>query len=598
MPRAPVLIPEEKIEQVRQATDIVEVISQYVPLKRAGKNLVGLCPFHKEKTPSFSVNPEKQFYKCFGCGEGGDVFTFLMRHDRLAYPEAVRLLAERRNIDITPASAADPKQSEQKALLYQINQWAATTFRQFLLTSPEGKQALEYLEKRHISREASAEFKIGYSLPAWDSILTLGKKEGYAEPQLEKAGLVIRRSDGSGYYDRFRNRLMFPIQDAQERVIGFGARTLADEEPKYLNSPETPLFSKGSVLYGIAPAKQAMQERRRALIMEGYTDVIMAHQHGLRWAVAVLGTALGAQHVAVLRRYADEVTLVFDADTAGRKSSDRSLDVFVQEDLSANIAILPEGADPCDLLVREGAAKFQEVLDKAVDLLTFKLNMARASHDVGTISGRTAAAKSLLATVARCPDIIKRDLLVKRISEELGIRETVLRDSMRQSGSRGLETPAASANSVTDAQTEAERALVEIMLHCLDLIPEIEARMARIGFQRPQIKAVAEGIFRLYAKDGQVEPAELTAILGDAEQTRIVVDAVTEERHKGDYAAWLQQNLAFLEKRSLRLATQTAREGLLKAAKGGDPTEEARFLAEFHRAHKAMKSKRQNAHGL
>ena len=305
-------IPPEKISEIQRSLNIIDIVSDYIALKQTGRNFLGLCPFHHEKTPSFTVNVEKQIYKCFGCGEGGTVFNFLMKQEALTFPEAVKTLAEKANIRIDTFNTKEKSQGT--STLYEVNEKTTCFFTDMLLKTKDGKRSRDYVSSRLINDDSIRKFRLGYAPNRWDSIVNKAREWGINTQILEKAGLVISKQD-KACYDRFRNRLMFPIFDSQNRPVGFGARALDESLPKYLNSPETPVFNKSKTLYGINLAKESMNRNRKVLLMEGYTDVIMAHQHGIDWSVAALGTALTREHVRFLRRYCDKAILVFDADT-------------------------------------------------------------------------------------------------------------------------------------------------------------------------------------------------------------------------------------------------------------------------------------------
>src|SRR5262249_18913231 len=299
------IVPQEVLDDIRGRVDLVDLIGTYVPLRRAGERWKGLCPFHQEKTPSFTVNPKLGIFHCFGCHAGGDAFEFLKRHDRLDFPEAVRLLAERTGVPL-PTREGPRADTGSREALYRLSEWAAGRYEGWLWERDDAARAREDLGERGVSPETARRFRLGYAPEGWDHVLTAARREGFGVEALLEAGLVAARQSGSGHYDRFRGRLIFPITDTQGRVIAFGGRALAGEEPKYLNSPETPLYQKGQTLYGLALARDRMATARRALLVEGYIDCLMAHQHGFGETVAVLGTALTAHHLGLLRRYAEQ----------------------------------------------------------------------------------------------------------------------------------------------------------------------------------------------------------------------------------------------------------------------------------------------------
>ncbi|HEY7205217.1 MAG TPA: DNA primase, partial [Methylomirabilota bacterium] len=313
---------QQHLDEIRARIDIVEIVGQFVKLKRAGENWKGLCPFHTEKTPSFTVNPKRNIYHCFGCGAGGDAFSFLMRQDRVAFPEAVRALADRAGVALPDAGGRAPEAESKLEGLRRVMALAAE-FYTHSLWERGGEKARAYLEQRGVDAEVARRFGLGFAPEGWNALLTVMARQGIGEDALVQAGLALPRQNGPGFYDRFRGRLLFPIRDVQGRVVAFGGRALSGEEPKYLNSPETALYVKGQMLYALDVAKTAIRERSRAIIVEGYLDCLMAHQHGFDETVAALGTAFTAAQLGLLRRYADEVLALFDADAAGQKASSR-----------------------------------------------------------------------------------------------------------------------------------------------------------------------------------------------------------------------------------------------------------------------------------
>lgn len=435
---------QQHLDEIRSRVDIVEIVGQFVKLKRTGENWKGLCPFHTEKTPSFTVNPKRNIYHCFGCGAGGDAFSFLMRQDRVAFPEAVRTLAERAGVALPTAGRA-PEVDNKLEVLRRVMALAAEFYTQSLWERG-GEKARAYLDQRGVDPDVARRFGLGYAPESWNALLGVMAKQSIDEEILVQAGLALPRQNAPGFYDRFRGRLLFPIRDVQGRVVAFGGRALSGEEPKYLNSPETPLYVKGQMLYALDLAKAAIRDRGRAIIVEGYLDCLMAHQHGFGEAVAALGTAFTPAQLGLLRRYADEVLALFDADAAGQKASTRleemMNDVMDLQNLGwsvartggfekaghlpIRVALLPPGHDPDSLLRAEGAPALSARLEAARPLLSFVLEKALGDEDLATPRGRANAHARVALILSKVANAEEATALAREAARRLGVDSTQL----------------------------------------------------------------------------------------------------------------------------------------------------------------------------
>lgn len=554
------LFGDQKIEQVRQATDLVKLVSEFLPLKRSGSRWVGLCPFHNEKSPSFSVNPAMQIFKCFGCGAGGDAFKFLMLKEGLTFPEALRTLAERAGIAVEAAEARSKKPGEiGKTDLFKINEWAVGVYARKLAESPDCGHARRYLADRGVNAASTELFRLGAVPDAWDVLVREAARTERAAlpitpPMLTAAGLAMPRQNGGGFFDRFRNRVMFPIFDTLNRCVGFGGRTLGGDPAKYVNSPESAVFSKGRGIFGLNVAKDAIQKSGRAVVVEGYMDCLMPHQHGVGNVVATLGTALTAEQVRLLRRYAEEIVLVFDSDAAGENAADRALDVFLAESVDVRVAAVPSGKDPCDYVLAEGGDAFRRLLDQALPALEFKLQLIRKRMDAaGTLEGRRRAAEELLAAVAtgarfEAVDAVRRGLIVADLAKltdvpvgDLHVRIAAMKaeanraDANRaearnrtRAGNSGPE-PAAAGNppvgspiSATpptaeydpDARLKAERWVLGVLLKHPDYYAGVREMLGAENFRDPACGRLARELFAVL--EAAAENAADNAGIGDA----------------------------------------------------------------------------------
>jgi len=415
----------ELLEEIRAKNDIVEVISEYVALKQAGRTYKALCPFHTERTPSFSVSPDKQLFYCFGCGTGGDVFIFIERIENVSFPEAVRLLAERAGLSLSyEETVAERKAREEKELLYRVNEAAMDYFKWALINTREGSLAREYLKQRGIDEATIGKFGIGYALPAWDGLLRSLTAKGFSAEVVVKAGLAVKgeRGEATRPYDRFRDRLMFPIWDFNGKVVGFGGRVLGDSTPKYLNSSETPIFSKGRTLYGLHLAKEAIRSRGRAIIVEGYMDAIAAHQHGIGEAVASLGTSLTREQAGLIARYAEEVVIAYDADEAGRAATLRGLEILSgQAGLRVRVVGLPKGEDPDSFIRRRGPQAFIGLVNGALPLTDYRLELLFERNDPSSVEGRVRIVKEAVPVIASLANAVERVEYCKKLSFRLGV---------------------------------------------------------------------------------------------------------------------------------------------------------------------------------
>ncbi len=414
------------IDEVRSKTDIVSLVSEYVKLRKAGRSYVGLCPFHEEKTPSFNVDPDKQFFYCFGCGTGGNVFTFLMKKNGLSFPEALRVLADRAGVRLPPPSgrAGDAKARNQAERLREALLFAHTKYRE-QLESRRGDAARAYLERRGLSKETVDRFELGLAPDEWEFMATAAKRSGVDQGDLEKAGLLVARSSG-GCYDRFRNRIMFPIWDSGGALIGFGGRALGDDPAKYLNSPETPLFHKGKELYALNLAKPSIRTNDKVCLVEGYMDVISCFQHGIDFAAAGMGTALTREQARTLLLLTQKVYLVYDQDEAGKRAARRSIDVFRDLGGRSSIVTLDGAKDPDDFFRIKGASHFNDRLDKALLDVAFIYEETRGSVDVSSIEGKLKAQEIMVPILASLDSEFERSLYVEEISRDLGVRKESL----------------------------------------------------------------------------------------------------------------------------------------------------------------------------
>jgi len=597
-------IPQEKITEIQNALDIIQIISEYVHLKQAGRNYIGLCPFHSEKTPSFTVNPEKKLFKCFGCGEGGSVFHFIMKQEGVDFVEAAKLAASKAHIDLSYLNNQQNSSAiAEKTRLANINNFVAKLYHKILFNSEQGKIARDYLRKRHINEQSIKNFCLGYAPNGWDTLINVCKEHNISDKLLEKAGLVIPRKNGNAYYDRFRNRLMFPILDARKQVVGFGGRALDDSTPKYLNSPETILFNKSNVLYGIDIAKNAIQKQHKALLMEGYTDVIMAHQHGIDWAVAVLGTAISKQDqfLQQLRQYSNQIILLLDSDAAGIKSSDRNLDTFIEKDFDLKIAQLPKDYDPCDFLVEKSAEEFLEYVNNAKDFFSFKIGIAASKWDMSATQGRANAINDVLSTAMKIPDVIKRNLLIKRIAEEMSVDETALRSHLKKCNK---VTPGTTGNKQTaqqppDPSSRVERELLYLMLSHNIFIPKLLEEIGLEKFNNKAFSSIAEKIVALYHKEGVVTEADILHVLHDTNLSKMLMDIMSTKEFQTTASPEerLDECIHFFRKKKSREEIHHTKKKMLESVKvSADEKDIVLLLDEFHKKNRNIHAlKRQGA---
>ena len=420
------LISDDTIERIKGRVDIADIVSQHVSLSKAGQNLKGLCPFHHEKTPSFTVSPSKQIFHCFGCGAGGNVFTFLSRLTGASFPEVVRDLGQTVGIEIEERASYSSPQSVMAQTVERINQAATAWFQTNLRDERIGRQAREYLAHRGVESRMVDRFGIGVAPAEWDGLLRALTNKGFSQSDLASAGLVIARTNKSGFYDRFRARVMFTITDLRKRVVGFGGRVLGDDTPKYLNSSDTVLFKKSHTLFALDHAREAIAKTKTVIVVEGYFDAIALHQAGLAHTVATLGTALTSDHVQALRRFASNVVLLFDPDPAGVRAALRGLDLFVNSGLGVKVVTLPVGEDPDTYVRKEGPEAFARLEEQAPSLLDFALEQSLKATEVETIEGRIRNVDEILRILQKGEHPIEREERLKVVAERLGISQARL----------------------------------------------------------------------------------------------------------------------------------------------------------------------------
>lgn len=514
---------ESVISRVRESVDIVELVSGYVSLKKTGKNWVGLCPFHSEKTPSFSVNPDKQIFHCFGCGTGGDAFKFVELQEGLNFPEAVRRLADRGGITLpeTRDRGQDKKSEDEKKTLLRVMAEAAEFFRSEL-EGPAGSSARAYLAKRGVSDPSVRDFGLGYSRPEWDSLLRHFRHKGCQPGLLEKAGLVVRRSEGEGHYDRFRGRIIFPITDLSGNVIAFGGRVMDDSLPKYLNSPETPLYSKSNVLFCMDKAKDAARKNDHFIIVEGYLDAIACHQYGVRNAVATLGTALTDGHLRMMRRFTKQVKLIFDPDPAGVKAALRSFDLLSGSGMNVKVVSLPGGDDPDTFLKKSGYESFSACLRQAEPLMEFILRQVVRGGAGASIDEKKAWEGEMLGFIAKLPSGIERDHYLKKTAEALDVNEATLRQDLaqRREGPKAFRERAGAAERPSQ-RPKAEEMLIHLMLRDTDIARRLAGQLLPEDFTDPLFRRLADRMFSVLA-EGKTPDARSLAVEGDDEFNRLI----------------------------------------------------------------------------
>ncbi|NNJ71162.1 MAG: DNA primase [Kiritimatiellales bacterium] len=467
------MIPKETIEEIRARCDIVELVGAYLPeLRRRGSTYKCRCPFHQEKTPSFTVNDARQIFHCFGCNAGGDVFRFVMDYEKVDFVTAVSMLAERVGVEIK-YEGGSPGQSGNKDALYKLHADAAAFYHRLLLEGTEGAEARRYLEERDLPVEVIKEFQIGVAPNEWEGLLNRALKKGYTTEQLEAAGLVVPSDRGGqvGFYDRFRNRIMFPICDQMGRVIGFSGRIMnkAEKGAKYVNSPETLLFRKNRVLYAFDKARKAIVDSRQAIVVEGQIDAIRCHQAGLSNVVASQGTALTENHARLIKRYADEVVLVLDADAAGLKAALASSEIFIASELSVRVVTLPEKEDPDSLIRKRGAEALTELVKDAVGALDFLIDAFGRQEDMKSEAGRMRAVQAVLNLINLCPSAARRDQMIHTAADRLNISPLALSQDLRRAKKRKPvarkeeETPPVPVEK--KSYPKQETALLELLVH-------------------------------------------------------------------------------------------------------------------------------------
>ncbi|MHB8170915.1 MAG: DNA primase [Thermincolia bacterium] len=587
------LIPEHVVEDVRAASDIVQVISDYVALKKKGKYYTGLCPFHHEDTPSFTVTPDKQIFYCFGCNAGGNVFKFVMLKDTLTFPEAVRFLAERTGISMPSPEEKMPSRTQQaREKAYLINHEAKDYWHNLLIQGDAGAEAREYLNKRGLDKAIIEKFQLGYATPEWDGMLNYLSKQSVSSQQAEKIGLALAKERGNGYYDRFRNRVMFPIWNHHGKVVGFGGRVMDNSVPKYLNSPDTELFSKSNTLYGLNFAAKSIRELDQVIVVEGYLDVIRSHQYGITNVVASLGTAMTPEHGKLLMRYTRDVVIAFDADAAGIRAAIRGLEILQELGCRVKVLTIPDGKDPDEFIGKSGAEAFNKLLQTHTkSLIIFKVNQAMVRHDISTVKGKLAVFEEVLPNLARVRNQVEQEEYLSVIGRELNLSwETIKGELGKYRAEQGKKsypgdkfdknrhntyissTLGENRNSQVKetALERAELTLVWLMVENPGLVTQVKQRLGLEFFRDAELNQLVHLVDQIYQEIGSCKPDQLYNYIDDPVLTAVLSRLLTREMPTDHWEQQLADCLALIEKAGITDRKTLLLKAIAEAEKAGD----------------------------
>lgn len=587
-------IPDEVIENVRQHFDIVDVVSEYVTLKRTGRSFVGLCPFHSEKTPSFSVSQDKQVFHCFGCGAGGNVFSFYMRMENVSFVDAITHFANRAGIPI-PEQEEEKESVEglQRKKLFYANELAAKYYHHILMNSAVGEPAREYLKGRGVTHTTIEQFQLGYAPQAWDVLLRFLRKRGFTEEILEEAGLVSQSQANPGrYFDKFRNRVMFPIHDTQGRVVGFGGRVMDSSEPKYLNTPETNLFHKGRHLFNFHRARHSMRQCKQVILLEGYMDVIAAYQAGIPYVVAALGTALTPEQARLLNRNVDEIVMMYDGDRAGQKAALRSSEVIQEAGGTPRVVVLPAGLDPDEFIQKNGKEAFERIVrDGSLSVTSFKLQKLREESQLSTQEGRVQFLTDATHIISEIKSPVEKEAYLRQLAGEFHvsleslIRETEIYTQTMKPHNKG-DNHARTWNTNKDngkdrpmghtqrkwllpAHVEAERKLLSYMLIDEEVARQVQEALID-EFSVDEHAALAIHLYHYYGDHESPNPALFIAQLDDPSLIQLASELAVEAEHLDRRAGLVEEYIQCIRRYPFEKRLKELPQEMENALKNGD----------------------------
>jgi DNA primase len=519
---------DEFIDRLRSECDIISILSDYVPLKKKGKNYWGCCPFHHENTPSFSVTTDKGFFYCFGCQSGGNVFNFLMKIENISFFDAVKILAQKMNIPLPQKEKTEQELTREREInkLYRTNEMARDFFYSCLTKTAYGTEAKEYLQSRGITNEIIENFKIGFAPPAWDKLTQAFLGRGVQQALLLKAGLTVERNSGDGVYDRFRNRIMFPICDARGRVAGFGGRVIDDSQPKYLNSPETPVFNKRYILFGFDTAHKFIRECGQAIVVEGYMDAITAHAFGIKNVVASLGTAFSPEQAKLLLRNAEEIFFAYDSDAAGQNATLRALSILRNMGANVRVVLIPDGKDPDAFIRKHGAEAFKMLVKDAADFLEYQIKQAFDTTDHTHLEGKVAVVSKIVPILAEATNAVEVNAHIARVSQALSIDESAIRSEIRKflfnfKKDKNVKigkniSSIIVGNTPSVATEQAERHIIRLMCEDKSLISYIETNLSLEEIQGEHRREIIKLIFNEYNMGKDIADNAWTMSLSEA----------------------------------------------------------------------------------
>lgn len=531
-------IPEHKIDEIRQKIDIVEVISDYVQLRKQGRNYVGLCPFHGEKTPSFSVSPDKQLYHCFGCGAGGNVISFLMEIDGLTFLEAIEQLASRASIDLPELAQKTPQQSDVQFQLRKAYELAQKYYHYVLKETEFGEKGREYLKERGFTKELIDTFQIGYATDSWENLTSLLTNKGFNMKLMEVSGLLAKREFDGKLFDRFRNRVMFPIWDGQGQVIAFGGRILGEGQPKYLNSPETNIFHKSRTIYGIHLARPEIRKQNEAILFEGYVDVIAAWKAGVKNGIATLGTALTEEQAKIIRRNCEKVIICYDSDDAGVNAAYKAAELLKNAGCYVKIANLPEGYDPDDFIQKFGGEAFQKkVIENSLTLMSFTMQYLRRGKNLEDEGEKIRYIEEVLKEISKLPKAVERDHYLRRLAEEFSLsldalkqeQYRIFRQQRKQTNQQYDNKPHKShvmyvePNKLLPAYQNAERFLLAYMMKDASISEQVERRIGG-SFNIDAYQAIAAYLYAFYNEGNLPDTAKFIHRIPDQQLQKLATE--------------------------------------------------------------------------